>query len=222
MVYLVFKVLVSFDTYILAHQMYKKFFAYFTPQAPRTYARLYKGRQKRHSDCMIDIFHKKGPQKAQLCGFTALCNLPGKGYIGGLDKKRKWRFYAVFAHSHPFTLSAPTPTIPPPTFRPHIRNNSPSPLRLPHSYPILGLPLRANRIPAPFSALSQHLNIVLFYGKNVTILPQNALFSLNFIQKHRIIVQFQAISPHARRNIRILATDRHFYRRSGIFLSLTA
>ncbi len=83
MVYLVFKVLVSFDTYILAHQMYKNFFAYFTPQTPRTYARLYKGREKRYSDCMIDIFHKKGPQKAQLCGFTALCNLPGKGYIGG-------------------------------------------------------------------------------------------------------------------------------------------
>lgn len=83
MVYLVFKVLVSFDTYILAHQMYKNFFAYFTPQTPRTYARLYKGREKRYSDCMIDIFHKKGPKKAQLCGFTALCNLPGKGYIGG-------------------------------------------------------------------------------------------------------------------------------------------
>lgn len=64
MVYLVFKVLVSFDTYILAHQMYKKFFAYFMPQIPHTYARLYKGRQKRHSDCMVDIFHKKDTQKA--------------------------------------------------------------------------------------------------------------------------------------------------------------
>lgn len=95
-------------------------------------------------------------------------------------------------------------------------------LSLPHPYPAIGLPLRANRIPAPFFALSRHLNIVLFCDNNVTLLPQNALFSLDFIQKHRIIVQFQAISPHTRRNIRILATDRHFYRRSGIFLSLTA
>lgn len=103
MVYLVFKVLVSFDTYILAHQMYKKIFAYFMPQTPRTYARLYKGRQKRHSDCMVDIFHKKGPQKAQLCGFTALCNLPGKGYIGGLDKKENsdsTLFSPTVIHSH--------------------------------------------------------------------------------------------------------------------------
>lgn len=95
-------------------------------------------------------------------------------------------------------------------------------LALPHPYPPLGLPLRANPIPAPFFTLSRHINIVLFYYSNVTLLPQNALFSLNFTQKHRIIVQFQAISPHTRRNIRILATDRHFYRRSGIFLSLTA
>lgn len=111
----------------------------------------------------------------------------------------------------------PYPSRPPPTFRPHIRNNSPSTLPSSHPYPTLGPPLRANRIPAPFSALSRHLNIVLFYGRNVTLLPQNALFSFNFIQKHRIIVQFQAISPHPRRNISILATDRHFYRRSSIF-----
>lgn len=64
MVYLVFKVLVSFDTYILAHQMYKNFFAYFMLQTLRTYARLYKGRGKRYSDCMVDIFYKKGQQKA--------------------------------------------------------------------------------------------------------------------------------------------------------------
>ena len=95
-------------------------------------------------------------------------------------------------------------------------------LRLPYPYPAIGLLLRANRIPAPFSALSRSFNIVLFYCNNVTLLLQNALFSLNFTQKHRIIVQFQAISPHLRRNIRILATDRNFYRRSGIFLSLTA
>ena len=103
MVYLVFKVLVSFDTYILAHQMYKKIFAYFTPQTPRTYARLYKGRQKRHSDCMVDIFYKKSQQKAWLCGFTALCNLPGKGYIGGLDKKvngDSTPFLPTVIHSH--------------------------------------------------------------------------------------------------------------------------
>ena len=134
MVYLVFKVLVSFDTYILAHQMYKKIFAYFTPQTPRTYARLYKGRQKRHSDCMVDIFHKKGPQKAQLCGFTALCNLPGKGYIGGLDKKENvdsTQFSSTVIHSHsrpiPRPIFLPSLTRPPPTFHPHIRNNSPSP-----------------------------------------------------------------------------------------------
>ena len=93
----------SFDTYILAHQMYKKIFAYFTPQTPRTYARLYKGRQKCHSDCMVDIFYKNGPQKAQLCGFTALCNLPGKGYIGGLDKKENsdsTLFSPTVIHSH--------------------------------------------------------------------------------------------------------------------------
>ena len=130
MVYLVFKVLVSFDTYILAHQMYKKIFAYFTPQTPRTYARLYKGRQKRHSDCMVDIFHKKGPQKAQLCGFTALCNLPGKGYIGGLDKKENsdsTLFSPTVIHSHSRPIFLPSRTTPPPTFRPHIRNNSPFP-----------------------------------------------------------------------------------------------
>jgi hypothetical protein len=63
-------------------------------------------------------------------------------------------------------------------------------LALPHPYPAIGLPLRANRIPALFSTLSQRINIVLFYCINVTLLPQNALFSLNFIQKHRIIVQF--------------------------------
>lgn len=111
---------------------------------------------------------------------------------------------------------------PPPTFHHHIRNNFPSTLSSSYPYPAIGLPLRANRIPAPFSALSRSINIVLFYDSNVTLLPQNAIFLLNFIQKHRIIVQFQAISPHQRRNIRILATDRHFYRRSGIFLSLTA
>nr|DAK16587.1 MAG TPA: hypothetical protein [Caudoviricetes sp.] len=53
-------------------------------------------------------------------------------------------------------------------------------------------------------------------------MPQNALFSLNFTQKYRIIVQFQAISPHTRRNIRILAPDRHFYRRSGIIFAINA
>ena len=103
LLYLAFKVLVSFDTYILAHQMYKKIFAYFTPQTPRTYARLYKGRQKRHSDCMVDIFYKKSQQKAWLCGFTALCNLPGKGYIGGLDKKvngDSTPFLPTVIHSH--------------------------------------------------------------------------------------------------------------------------
>ena len=66
-------------------------------------------------------------------------------------------------------------------------------LRLPHPYPALGLPHRANRIPAPFSALSRHLNIVLFYDNNVTLFYQNALFPLDFVQKRRIIVQFQAI-----------------------------
>lgn len=95
-------------------------------------------------------------------------------------------------------------------------------LRLPHYYPAIGLPHRADRIPAPFSAISQRINIVLFYYNNVTLLPQNALFSFNFAQKHRIIAQFKAFSPHTRRNIRILATDRHFYRRLSIFLSLTA
>lgn len=159
----------------------------------------------------------------------ALCNLPGKGYIGGLDKKDNsdsTSFLPTVIHSHsrpiPRPISSPFPTTPPPTFHHYICNNSPSALPSSHPYPTLGLPLRANRIPAPFSALSQYLNIVLFYDVNVTLLPQNALFSLNFTQKHRIIVQFQAISPHTRRNIRILATDRHFYRRSGIFLSLTA
>ena len=221
MVYLVFKVLVSFDTYILAHQMYKNFFAYFTPQTPRTYARLYKGREKRYSDCMIDIFHKKGPQKAQLCGFTALCNLPGKGYIGGLDKKENsdsTQYLPTVIHSHSRPILLPSTTYLPPS---HSQQFSIS-LRLPHPYPALGLPLRANRIPAPFFPLSQCINIVLFYDNNVTLFPQNVLFPLNSIQKHRIIVQFQAISPPSRRNIRILATDRHFYRRSGIFLSLTA
>lgn len=95
-------------------------------------------------------------------------------------------------------------------------------LRLPHHYPAIGPPLRANRIPAPFSAFSRGINIVLFYYNNVILLLQNALFSLDFVQKRRIIVQFQAISPHQRRNIGILATDRHFYRRLGIFLSSTA
>ena len=95
-------------------------------------------------------------------------------------------------------------------------------LRLPHPYPALGLPHRANRIPAPFSAFSRGINIVLFYYNNVILLLQNALFPFNSIQKCRIIVQFQAISPRTRRNIRILATDRHFYRRFGIFLSSTA
>jgi hypothetical protein len=192
MVYLVFKVLVSFDTYILAHQMYKNFFAYFTPQTPRTYARLYKGREKRYSDCMIDIFHKKGPKKAQLCGFTALCNLPEKGYIGGLDKKEKddfTPFLPTVIHSHSRPIPLPSTTYLPPS---HSQQFS-IPLRLPYPYPAIGLPLRANRIPAPFSALSRHLNIVLFCDNNVTLLPQNALFSLDFIQKHRIIVQFQAI-----------------------------
>ena len=125
----------SFDTYILAHQMYKNFFAYFTPQTPRTCARLYKGRQKRHSDCMVDIFHKKCPQKAQLCGFMALCNLPGKGYIGGLDKKDygdSTLFFPTVIHSHsrliPRPISSPFPTSPTPTFHHYIRNNSPSTL----------------------------------------------------------------------------------------------
>lgn len=128
--YLVFKVLVSFDTYILAHQMYKNFFAYFMLQTPRTYARLYKGRQKLHSDCMVDIFHKKGPQKAQLCGFMALCNLPGKGYIGGLDKKENsdsTQYLPTVIHSHSRPILLPSHTHPPPTFHHHIRNNSPSP-----------------------------------------------------------------------------------------------
>lgn len=120
----------SFDTYILAHQICKKIFAYFTPQTPRTYARLYKGRQKCHSDCMVDIFYKKGPQKAQLCGFTALCNLPGKGYIGGLDKKENsdsTLFSPTVIHSHSRPIFLPFRTTPPPTFHHHIRNNSPSP-----------------------------------------------------------------------------------------------
>lgn len=157
----------------------------------------------------------------------ALCNLPGKGYIGGLDKKDygdSTLFFPTVIHSHsrpiPRSISHSFPTTPPPTFHHYICNNSPSALPSSHPYPILGLPLRANRIPTPFSALSQHINIVLFYYSNVTLLPQNALFSLNSIQKHRIIVQFQAISPHTRRNIRILATDRHFYRRAGIFFAI--
>lgn len=118
----------------------------------------------------------------------------------GLDKKEIWRFYAVFSHSHPFTLSAHTTPHTPPiphhttTYLPPSHSQQFSiPLRLPYPYPAIGLPLRANRIPAPFSALSRHLNIVLFCDNNVTLLPQNALFSLDFIQKHRIIVQFQAI-----------------------------
>lgn len=146
---------------------------------------------------------------------------------GGLDKKDygdSTLFFPTVIHSHsrPIPRSIPHsfPTTPPPTFHHYICNNSPSALPSSHPYPILGLPLRANRIPAPFSALSQHINIVLFYYSNVTLLPQNALFSLNSIQKHRIIVQFQAISPHTRRNIRILATDRHFYRRAGIFFAI--
>lgn len=120
----------SFDTYILAHQMYKKIFAYFTPQTPRTCARLYKGRQKRHNDCMVDIFHKKGPQKAQLCEFTALCNLPGKGYIGGLDKKENsdsTQYFPTVIHSHSRPIFLPHHSHPPPTFHHYIRNNSPSP-----------------------------------------------------------------------------------------------
>ena len=144
MVYLVFKVLVSFDTYILAHQMYKKIFAYFTPQTPRTYARLYKGRQKRHSDCMVDIFHKKGPQKAQLCGFTALCNLPGKGYIGGLDKKENsdstlFSPTVIHSHSRPIlrTHSAPHHHLPSAlTFATILHfPPSPSPLSSPRTTP---------------------------------------------------------------------------------------
>lgn len=120
----------SFDTYILAHQMYKKIFAYFTLQTPRTYAWLYKGREKRYSDCMIDIFHKKGPQKAQLCEFTALCNLPGKGYIGGRIKKKiafLRRFLPTVIYSHSRPILRPFPSHPPPTFHHHIRNNFPSP-----------------------------------------------------------------------------------------------
>lgn len=161
------------------------------PKIPRTYARLYKGREKRYSDCMIDIFHKKGPKKAQLCGFTALCNLPGKGYIGGLDKKENsdsTQYLPTVIHSHSRPILRPFSTSPPPTFHHHIRNNFPSPLPSSHPYPALGLLPRANRIPAPFSALLQHINIVLFYGNNVTLLLQNTLFPLNFIQKHRIIV----------------------------------
>lgn len=138
-----------------------------------------------------------------------------------MDKKEKsdsTQFSPTVIHSHSRPIPLPSTTYLPPS---HSQQFS-IPLRLPYPYPAIGLPLRANRIPAPFSALSRHLNIVLFCDNNVTLLPQNALFSLDFIQKHRIIVQFQAISPHTRRNIRILATDRHFYRRSGIFLSLTA
>jgi hypothetical protein len=110
------------------------------------------------------------------------------------------RFYAVFAHSHPFTLSAhTTPHIPPislpsTTYLPPSHSQQFYIFLRPHNpYPALGLPLRANRIPAPFSPLSQQINIVLFYDSNVTLLPQNTLFPLNSIQNHRIIVQFQAI-----------------------------
>ena len=123
----------------------------------------------------------------------------------------------------------PIHTNPPPIPRQSTTNIPPShsqqfsiSLRLPNPYPTLGLPNRADRIPAPFSAFSRGINIVLFYYNNVILLLQNALFPFNSIQKRRIIVQFQAISPHTRRNISILATDRHFYRRLGIFLSSTA
>ena len=128
----------------------------------------------------------------------ALCNLPGKGYIGGLDKKDygdSTLFFPTVIHSHsrPIPRSIPHsfPTTPPPTFHHYICNNSPSALPSSHPYPILGLPLRANRIPAPFSALSQHINIVLFYYSNVTLLPQNALFSLNSIQNIELSFNFK-------------------------------
>ena len=123
----------------------------------------------------------------------------------------------------------PIHTNPPPIPRQSTTNIPPShsqqfsiSLRLPNPYPTLGLPNRADRIPAPFSPLSQHINIVLFFDNNVTLFQQNALFPLDFVQKRRIIVKFKAFSPHTRRNIRILATDSHFYRRLGIFLSSTA
>lgn len=121
-------------------------------------------------------------------------------------------------HTNPHPIPRQSTTHLPPS---HSQQFSIS-LRLPNPYPTLGPPIRANPIPAPFSPLSQRINIVLFYYNNVILLLQNALFPLDFVQKRRIIVQFQAISPHTRRNISILATDRHFYRRLGIFLSSTA
>ena len=122
-----------------------------------------------------------------------LCNLPGKGYIGGLDKNKNsdsTPFLPTVIHSHSRPIQRPYPTSPTPTFHHYIRNNFPSTLPSFHPYPALGSPLRANRIPAPFSALSRYINNVLFNAYNVTLLPQNSLFLLNFIQKHRIIVQF--------------------------------
>lgn len=77
----------SFDTYILAHQMYKNFFAYFTPQTPRTCARLYKGRQKRHSDCIVDIFHKKAHKRRSYAGLWHYATFPEKVTQGGWIKK---------------------------------------------------------------------------------------------------------------------------------------
>ena len=63
-----------------------------------------------------------------------LCNLPGKGYIGGLDKKEngdstQFSSTVIYSHSRPIPrpIFLPSLTRPPPTFHPHIRNNSPSP-----------------------------------------------------------------------------------------------
>ena len=63
-----------------------------------------------------------------------LCNLPGKGYIGGLDKKENGDstlFLPTVIHSHSRPIPRPifltSLTRPPHTFHHHIRNNSPSP-----------------------------------------------------------------------------------------------
>lgn len=114
----------------------------------------------------------------------------------GPDKKENSVSTPFFAHSHLFTLSAHTPPIslPSTTYLPPSHSQQFSiPLHPSPPYPAIGLPLRANRIPVLFSALSQHINIVLFNANIVILLPQNALFPLNFIQKHRIIVQFREI-----------------------------
>lgn len=192
--------------------MYKIFFAYFTPQIPRTYARLYKGRQKCHSDCMVDIFHKKCPQKAQLCGFMSLCNLPGKGYIGGLDKKEisdSTQFSLTVIHSHsrpiPRPISSPFPTSPPPTFRPHIRNNSPfhsislTPIQ-PSDHPI-GQTLYLRRFPRSHGASIScyFITVMSLYCLKTSYFRSISLksieLSLNFKQFHHAHSESSAFLP---------------------------